>query len=77
MKKTYKEKYFELKKEKNYLQFILNQKCIDYNNLKIEFTDFKNDLKVRQDKENKNFFIFSIVGISLLTIFAIITMFLG
>lgn len=84
MKKTYKEKYLELKKENDYLfQFncIKNTDLIvekeRYKSLKNEFDNFKLELKKKEALENKRFFIFSIIGLSLLTIFAIISLFVG
>lgn len=75
MKKTFKEKFLELKKENEFLHIILKDKVSDYRALEFEFFNFKKDLKDRQDKENKNFFIFSIIGLSLLTLFSILTLF--
>lgn len=84
MKKTYKEKYLELKNENDYLFQINCIKNTDlivekerYKSLKNEFDNFKLELKKKEDLENKRFFIFSTIVMSLLTLFTIISLLVG
>lgn len=77
MKKTYKEKYIEQKKENEYLKLILNNMDSELYNLKCEYLDYKKDLKLQKVKDDKYLFIFSIVGLCCIAVFAIISGFLG